>query len=110
MFDLTSRPRQVPSTRQRGHDLLWLLEEFQQLTPAGVDPVAWQTELKTIAEILTETCRTVDPTSTEETIKKAHAVADVVAGEENAKAATVNELEPITNADDTSDFGIGILD
>jgi len=87
-----------------------LLEEFQQLTPAGVDPVAWQTELKTIAEILTETCRTVDPTSTEETIKKAHAVADVVAGEENAKAATVNELEPVTNADDTSDFGIGILD
>ena len=69
-----------------------------------------QTELKTIAEILTETCRTVDPTSTEETIKKAHAVADVVAGEENAKAATVSELEPVTNADDTSDFGVGILD
>ena len=44
---------------------------------------------------LTESCRAVDPTSTEETIKKAHA-ADVVEGEEHAKpvTATVPEEPP----------------
>ena len=47
----------------------------------------WKADLKEIADRLTETCRAVDPTSTEETIKKAHA-ADVVEGEEHAKAVT----------------------
>ncbi|HJZ56742.1 MAG TPA: DEAD/DEAH box helicase, partial [Gemmataceae bacterium] len=62
--------------------LILLLEEFEQLTPPGIDPADWKADLKEIADKLTETCRAVDPTSTEETIKKAHA-ADVVEGEEH---------------------------
>ena len=51
--------------------LILLREEFEQLTPPGVEPATWQAELKEIADRLTESCRAVDPTSTEETIKKA---------------------------------------
>ena len=65
--------------------LILLTEEFEQLTPPGIEPEEWKGELKEIADKLTEICRAVDPTSTEETIKKAHA-ADVVEGEEHAKA------------------------
>ncbi|MBX9628788.1 MAG: DEAD/DEAH box helicase, partial [Gemmataceae bacterium] len=64
--------------------LILLIEEFEQLTPPGVDQAEWTKELRYIADRLAETCRAVDPTSTEETIKKAHA-ADVVEGEEHAK-------------------------
>jgi hypothetical protein len=51
----------------------------------------------------------VDPTSTEETIKKAHA-ADVVEGEEHANAATV-PVEPPRPAEPEEEdaFGSGIL-
>ena len=66
--------------------LILLIEEFEQLTPPGVEPQDWKTELRYLADRLAETCRAVDPTSTEETIKKAHA-ADVVEGEEHAKTA-----------------------
>ncbi len=69
--------------------LILLIEEFEQLTPAGVDADQWKSELKEIADKLTETCRAVDPTSTEEAIKKAHA-ADVVEGEEHARAINAN--------------------
>ncbi|MBX3400828.1 MAG: DEAD/DEAH box helicase [Gemmataceae bacterium] len=77
-----------------------LIEEFVQLTPPGIDPAQWQTELRDLADKLTEACRKVDPTSTEETIAKAHA-ADVVEGEEHAKPAT-EAVEPA--------FGAGLLD
>ncbi len=53
--------------------LILLMEEFAELTPPGLEPEAWQQELKSIAEKLTETCRSVDPQSTEATIKRAHA-------------------------------------
>ena len=61
--------------------MILLTDEFATLTPPGLDPADWQAELKDIADKLTEACRQVDPTSTEQTIKKAHAAADVVAGE-----------------------------
>jgi len=54
----------------------------------------------------------VDPTSTEETIKKAHA-ADVVEGEEHAQAisATVPGEPPKPAEPEEEDaFGAGILD
>ena len=89
-----------------------LLEEFEQLTPAGMDPVQWKAELKEIGDKLTVTCRAMDPTSTEETIKKAHA-ADVVEGEEHAKPATATEPEappPPAEPDEEDAFGAGILD
>lgn len=92
--------------------LILLTEEFEQLTPTGADPAAWQADLKDLANQLTEVCRAVDPTSTEETIKKAHA-ADVVEGEEHAKAvsATVPEQPPASAEPDEDDaFGSGIVD
>jgi superfamily II DNA/RNA helicase len=61
--------------------MILLTEEFAALTPPGMEPAAWQAELKEIADQLTEACRGVDPTSTEETIKKAHEKVDVVVGE-----------------------------
>lgn len=92
--------------------LILLIEEFEQLTPTGMDEAEWKAELKEIADRLTETCRAVDPTSTEETIKKAHA-ADVVEGEEHAKAVTTavpSEPPPPAEPDEEDAFGAGILD
>jgi superfamily II DNA/RNA helicase len=92
--------------------LILLLEEFEQLTPPGIDPTDWKADLKEIADKLTETCRAVDPTSTEETIKKAHA-ADVVEGEEHAQAvaATVPTEPPKPAEPEEEDaFGAGIMD
>jgi superfamily II DNA/RNA helicase len=60
--------------------LILLCEEFRQVTPVGITTGEWQTELRDIADRLTESCRAVDPASTDETIEKAHA-ADIVEGE-----------------------------
>ncbi len=86
--------------------LILLTEEFAQLTPPGADPAEWQADLKDIADRLTETCRGVDPTSTEQTIKKAHA-ADVVEGEEHAVPADPSTVTADAAAEE---FGAGILD
>jgi superfamily II DNA/RNA helicase len=45
--------------------LVLLLGEFKQLTPTGLDPNAWQDELREISERLTACCRAVDPSCTE---------------------------------------------
>jgi hypothetical protein len=92
--------------------LILLTEEFEQITPAGIEEAAWKGDLKEIADRLTEICRAVDPTSTEETIKKAHA-ADVVEGEEHAKAAaatTPDAPPPLAEPGEEDAFGAGILD
>ncbi|MBX9583454.1 MAG: DEAD/DEAH box helicase [Gemmataceae bacterium] len=92
--------------------LILLLEEFGQLTPPGVEPAAWRGELKELADRLAEACRSVDPTSTDATIKQAHA-ADVVEGEEHAKTATAavpGEAPPPAEPDEEDAFGAGIVD
>jgi hypothetical protein len=92
--------------------LILLLEEFEQLTPPGIEESDWKAQLKEITDRLTETCRAVDPTSTEETIKKAHA-ADVVEGEEHAKAVTAAVPEqppPPAEPEEDDAFGAGILE
>lgn len=92
--------------------LILLIEEFEQLTPPGVDEKEWKTELRYLADRLAETCRAVDPTSTEETIKKAHA-ADLVEGEEHAKTAAAASPEappPPAEPDEEDAFGQGIVD
>ncbi|QEL17931.1 DEAD/DEAH box helicase [Limnoglobus roseus] len=83
-----------------------LLEEFLQLTPPSVDPRQWQTELRDLADKLTEACRKVDPMSTEETIKKAQA-ADVVEGEDHAKPSTAADVAADVKEEQ---FGAGILE
>jgi hypothetical protein len=60
--------------------LILLCEEFRQVTPPGLSTDEWRTELRDIADRLTESCREVDPASTDEMIEKAHA-ADLVDGE-----------------------------
>lgn len=60
--------------------LILLCGEFAQVTPADITAEAWQQEMRDIAAQLTESCRAIDPTSTDEAIEKAHA-ADVVEGE-----------------------------
>jgi superfamily II DNA/RNA helicase len=60
--------------------LILLCGEFAEVTPADIGRDEWRAELRDIAERLTESCRAVDPTSTDEAIEHAHA-ADVVEGE-----------------------------
>jgi hypothetical protein len=92
--------------------MILLTEEFAALTPPGMDPADWQAELKDIAAKLTEACRQVDPTSTDKTIKNAHAAADVVAGEVPAPLSpggrgVGGEGGPPADADD---FAAGLVD
>jgi superfamily II DNA/RNA helicase len=93
--------------------LILLTQEFEQLTPPGLAAEEWKKELTEIADKLTDICRAVDPTSTEEAIKKAHA-ADVVEGEEHAKVAVATApVEPPKPAEpeaDAGEFSQGILD
>lgn len=65
--------------------LILLLGEFAQVTPPDGDAGEWRAELRQIADLLTASCREVDPQSTDEMIEQAHA-ADVVEGETEVKA------------------------
>ncbi|HEV3338866.1 MAG TPA: DEAD/DEAH box helicase [Pirellulales bacterium] len=65
--------------------LILLCEEFAAISPPEVEPAAWQAELAELSERLAASCREVDPSSTEEIIKQAHA-ADLVEGESHAAA------------------------
>jgi hypothetical protein len=60
--------------------LILLCGEFAQVTPADISADAWRAEMRDIADRLTESCRAVDPASTDEGIEQAHA-SDVVEGE-----------------------------
>ena len=95
--------------------LILLLGEFSQLTPPNLDPLAWREELRALALKLTESCRQVDPNSTDFALQHAADV-DLVRGE-TAQPAPVVELlasaapDHATPAADTTDdeFGAGIL-
>lgn len=67
--------------------LILLLGEFAQVAPDGITPEAWQADLRDLSDRLTQSCRDIDPTSTDEAIEKAHA-ADVVEGETALPPAT----------------------
>lgn len=88
--------------------LILLLEEFMQITPDGITNEQWQTDLKSLADRLTESCRVVDPTSTEETIQRAHAAADLVKGE--APQETPPETKDFSTNEPDPGFGEGIMD
>jgi len=65
--------------------LILLCGEFAQVCPADTTPEAWQAEMRDIANQLTESCRVVDPASTDEIMQKAKE-GDVVEGEGEVKA------------------------
>ncbi len=48
--------------------MILLCGEFAQLEPPGLDPVEWRNDLAELAAILTNSCRAVDPNSTDEVI------------------------------------------
>ena len=50
--------------------LILLLAEFTQLCPPDTTPEEWRGDLKDIAARLTETCRRVDPTSTDKALEQ----------------------------------------
>jgi superfamily II DNA/RNA helicase len=60
--------------------LILLCGEFGQVTPVDVAADVWRAEMRSIADRLTESCRAVDPASTDEVIEHAHD-SDVVEGE-----------------------------
>jgi superfamily II DNA/RNA helicase len=61
--------------------LILLLGEFAQVSPPGVDQDEWTGELREMAFQLTQSCRAVDPDSTDRTVEAAESAPDVVAGE-----------------------------
>jgi len=56
--------------------MILLLKEFQPLAPAEVPRETWRGELEALAAALVETCRAVDPSSTDKALEQA-AVADL---------------------------------
>jgi hypothetical protein len=57
--------------------MILLCEEFGQLCPTGLTPQGWKEELSWITEILINSCREVDPESTDKTLEAMAAQADV---------------------------------
>lgn len=58
--------------------MILLCEEFAQLTPPGLAADDWQTELRDIANVCTESCRQIDPESTDKQLEAMHQHEDVV--------------------------------
>lgn len=48
--------------------MILLCGEFAQIEPPGIDPEAWRSDLAELAALLTDSCRAVDPSSTDETL------------------------------------------
>ncbi|WP_437227071.1 DEAD/DEAH box helicase [Planctomicrobium sp. SH661] len=57
--------------------MILLCEEFSQFCPVGLTPDEWQSEMSWISEILINSCREVDPESTDTTLESMAAAADV---------------------------------
>ncbi|HZT82878.1 MAG TPA: DEAD/DEAH box helicase [Gemmataceae bacterium] len=85
--------------------LILLCAEFAQVCPKDVEPAAWQAELRGLAERLTESCRAVDPTSTDQALQHAFD-ADLVAGE--VPPPPLPATPPVR--EEQPSFGAGIFD
>lgn len=86
--------------------LILLMEEFKEITPPETDPRDWQESLRKLSDQLTESCRRVDPTSTEEAIQRAK-TADLVEDESKIK-----QVEAVVTGDGFEPdpaFGEGLL-
>jgi hypothetical protein len=96
--------------------LILLCEEFAQLTPPDSTAEEWQAFLKDLANPLTDACRRVDPTSTEETIQRAHS-ADALVGQGPNVDVVPQSLGEIKTSADVSkpaeveeEFGGGLFE
>jgi superfamily II DNA/RNA helicase len=63
--------------------LVLVCEEFAQVCPPELTEEEWQSDLRELADRLTESCRNIDPESTDKAIEAAHNQSDIVAGETN---------------------------
>ncbi len=120
--DFNAYVKQRDLTRQEGiifrHllRLILLCAEFAELTPPETTAEEWREWLRDLERRLAESCRKVDPTSTDLMIQAAKA-ADVVEGEE-AKPIDLPEPPPAvqvlydssTTLAPDAEFGAGILD
>ncbi len=89
--------------------LILLCGEFQQVTPKDADPEEWQGFLTDLSNQLTESCRAVDPESTDKAIAAAQSQVDLVKGE--SQAVEVAD-EPETESEQVAaeeDFGGDLL-
>jgi hypothetical protein len=83
-----------------------LCQEFAQSVPDGIEADTWQAEMREIAEGITETCRGIDPDSTDKAIEAAQSLPDVVRGESGAATtSTVASVEA-----EVAEFGAGLDD
>ena len=85
--------------------LILLIDEFLEHTPLGIDAATWRADLTSIADRLTRACKSVDPTSTEQTIKQAQASVDLAAPE-----ATQATAEVVPAVDVEAEFAAGLLE
>jgi hypothetical protein len=83
-----------------------LCHEFAQIAPPEGEPQAWKSELRELAEAITECCRSIDPDSTDKAIEAALAAPDVVQGE----AAPVAATAPPPEESELEAFGAGLDD
>jgi len=67
--------------------MILLCEEFAQHCPVGMTSTEWKSELSWISEILINSCREIDPESTDVALENMTAVADVVEGENSVLSA-----------------------
>lgn len=58
--------------------MILLCEEFAQLTPPQTTAEEWQRELRDIARLCTDSCRQIDPDSTDKLLETMHEEVDVV--------------------------------
>jgi hypothetical protein len=86
--------------------LILLCGEFAQAAPADVDPETWRSDLRQLADSLTDCCRSIDPESTDKAIEAATHAPDLVRGEEPAPATVL----PAVADTDANEFGIGLDD
>jgi superfamily II DNA/RNA helicase len=61
--------------------LILLCGEFRQVCPPGTTKEEWEAELKDIADRLAESCRAVDPASTDQMVEQAAHVGETAEGE-----------------------------
>jgi hypothetical protein len=83
--------------------LILLCNEFMQACPALADPEEWQSFLRDLSGQLTESCRAVDPESTDKAIAAAQSQVDLVKGEAEAEVVEDTEVE-----EDLDEFADGL--
>jgi superfamily II DNA/RNA helicase len=75
--------------------LVLVCEEFAQVCPPELTEEEWQSDLREIADRLTESCRNIDPESTDKAIEAAHNQSDIVAGETAADSPPTDSPPPV---------------